>query len=438
MPSLTTSPIGDLSRRLREKSQPLPDLHAPEAFAAHFDVFADAKIVLLGEASHGTAEFYKARAAITQRLVERHGFRILALEADWPDAAELDRFIRQHGVWGEQSAFTHFPRWMWRNMEFAHFLKTMRRWNEGRPPHDRLELRGLDVYSLHRSRDEVLAYLDRVDPQEAAAARRRYSCLTPYLEAPQAYGAHALATGHNCEDAVVGQLVALLKQRMAYTAKEDGEKFFDAEQNARVICAAEGYYRAMYRGARESWNLRDSHMFETLTRVLEQRGPDAKAIVWAHNSHIGDAGATAMGESGEFNIGQLCRARFRDQAALIGFSTDRGRVMAADEWGAAPSVKTVLPSRPDSWERVFRDAGHARSLTNWRADPALAADLSLRRLERAIGVIYRPESERQSHYFDAHLSRQFDAMVWFEETSAVNPLAGAPAEGAPDVYPFGL
>ena len=437
MSSLAISPVGELSRRLREKSQPLPDLNSPDAFAAHFDVFADAKVVLLGEASHGTAEFYKARAAITQRLVERHGFRILAIEGDWPDAAELDRFIRQHGVWGEHSAFVHFPRWMWRNVEFAHFLKTMRRWNEGRPLQDRLELRGLDVYSLHRSRDEVLTYLDRVDPQEAAAARRRYSCLTPYLEAPQAYGAHALATGLNFEDAVVDQLVALLEKRLAYSAR-DGEKYFDAEQNARVVCAAEGYYRAMYRGAQESWNLRDSHMFDTLERVLEQKGPDAKAIVWAHNSHIGDAGATAMGESGEFNIGQLCKIKFRERAALIGFSTDRGQVMAADEWGGKPRVKTVLPSRSDSWERVFLDAGHARSLTNWRADPALARDLSLRRLERAIGVIYRPETERQSHYFDAHLSRQFDALVWFEETTAVQPLPGAPAEGAPDIYPFGL
>lgn len=279
MSSLTASPISDLSRRLHEKSQPLPDLHSHEAFAAHFDAFADAKIVLLGEASHGTSEFYKARAAITRRLVERHGFRILAVEADWPDAAELDRFIRQHGRWGERSAFVHFPRWMWRNMEFANFLKTMRRWNEGRALDDRLELRGLDVYSLHHSRDEVLAYLDRVDPPEALAARRRYSCLTPYLEAPQAYGAHALATGSSCEDAVVDQLVALLEQRIAYVG-HDGERFFDAEQNARVVCAAEGYYRAMYRGAKESWNLRDSHMFDTLVRVLDQRGPDAKAVVW--------------------------------------------------------------------------------------------------------------------------------------------------------------
>jgi erythromycin esterase-like protein len=437
MSSQLAASLSSLSEHVRVRSQPLPELHSPDEFAAAFDVFADAKLVLLGEATHGTAEFYKARAAITRRLAERHGFRILALEADWPDAAELDRFVRQHGVWGERSAFTRFPRWMWRNMEFAHFLKTMRRWNEGRSIEDRLEIRGLDVYSLHRSRDEVLTYLDRVDPSEAAAARRRYSCLTPFLEAPQAYGARASATGMSCEDGVVEQLVALLEQRVAYRA-EDGEAFFDAEQNARVVWAAESYYRAMYRGATESWNLRDTHMFDTLMRVLSQRGPDAKAVVWAHNSHVGDAGATAMGESGELNIGQLCKAKFGEQAALIGFSTDRGHVMAADEWGDRPRVKAVVPAHADSWERIFRDAGHSRSLTNWRGDRALAADLSARRLERAIGVIYRPETERLSHYFDAHLSRQFDAMVWFEETSAVNPLAGGPAEGVPETYPFGL
>ena len=232
-------------------------------------------------------------------------------------------------------------------------------------------------------------------------------------------------------------MVALLEQRLRYLAN-DGDALFDAEQNARVVCAAEGYYRAMYRGAVESWNLRDSHMFETLERVLEQRGKDAKAIVWAHNSHIGNAGATAMGERGEFNIGQLCHARFRDRAALIGFSTGGGHVLAADEWGGQPKVKALLPARADSWERVFADAGLEWSLTDWRADRELASDLSARRLERAIGVIYRPESERWSHYFDAHLSRQFDAWVWFEETSPVTALAGAPGVGAPDVYPFGL
>lgn len=437
MPFEQASSILDLCERVRAGSRPLPGIHSPDDFAATFDVFADAKLVLLGEATHGTAEFYRARAAITHRLVERHGFRILALEADWPDAAEIDRFVRQHGVWGERSAFTRFPRWMWRNIEFAHFLKTMRRWNEARPIEDRMEIRGLDVYSLHRSRDEVLNYLDRVDPAEAAAARRRYSCLTPFLEEPQAYGVRALAAGVSCEDGVVAQLVSLLERRLAYEA-EDGEAFFDAEQNARVIWAAESYYRAMVRGAVESWNLRDSHMFDTLTRVLEQRDENAKAIVWAHNSHVGDAEATELGESGELNIGQLCKARFGDEAALIGFATDRGHVTAADEWGARPRVKAVVPARADSWERIFRDAGHPCSLTNWRLDRALAADLSARRLERAIGVVYRPESERSSHYFAARLSRQFDAMAWFEETSAVSPLGGRPAEGAPDIYPFGL
>jgi erythromycin esterase-like protein len=240
------------------------------------------------------------------------------------------------------------------------------------------------------------------------AARQRYCCLTPYLDEPQVYGMRALATGLICENGVVEQLVALFEQRLAYQA-EDGEAFFDAEQNARVVWAAESYYRAMYRGATESWKLRDTHMFDTLMRVLAQRGEDAKAIVWAHNSHIGDAGATAMGGSGELNIGQLCKAKFGDQAALIGFSTDRGHVMAADEWGARARVKALAPARADSWERIFRDAGHSRALTNWRGDRPLVADLSVRRLERAIGVIYRPKSDRMSRYFEADLSRQFDA-----------------------------
>jgi erythromycin esterase-like protein len=231
--------------------------------------------------------------------------------------------------------------------------------------------------------------------------------------------------------------VALLEERLEY-AKADGGAYFDAEQNARVVCAAENYYRAMYQGSVESWNLRDGHMFDTLTRLLDLKGPNSKAIVWAHNSHIGDAGATAMGESGEFNIGQLVRVKFRKEAVAIGFLTDRGEVLAADDWGETPRIKSVIPSRSDSWERVFLDAGRSRSLVSWRDDAELAGHLSLRRLERAIGVIYRPETERWSHYFDAHLSRQFDALVWFEETTPVHALPGRPAEGAPDIYPFGV
>lgn len=432
-----TDPHAELADLVHLRSEALPDFAEPHAFAAFFDRFADARVVLLGEATHGTSEFYRARAAITRRLVEKHGFRILAIEGDWPDAAELDRYVRAHGRWGERSAFVNFPRWMWRNHEVAELLRQLRAWNEGREHDDKVEVRGLDVYSLHRSVDEVLAYLDRVDPEGARAARRRYGCISPYLERPQVYGAVAARTGESCEDPIVEQLVAVLEKQLEY-ARADGEAYFNAEQNARVVCAAENYYRAMYRGSVESWNLRDGHMFDTLERLLALKGPAAKAIVWAHNSHIGNAAATAMGESGEFNIGQLARRKFKDKAVSIGFSTDRGRVMAADDWGAPPQIKTVIPSRSDSWERILLDAGKPRSLISWRGDARLSEALSLRRLERAIGVIYRPETERWSHYFDAHLSRQFDAVAWFEETSPVTPLAGGAAEGAPDIYPFGL
>lgn len=431
------SPDAQLAALVRAWSEALPDLANTEAFTSFFDRFAGARVILLGEATHGTSEFYRARAAITERLVQKHGFRILAIEGDWPDAAELDRYIRQHGRWGERSAFVHFPRWMWRNEEFAALLRRLRQWNETRAVDDRVEVRGLDVYSLHRSANEVLAYLDRVDPAAAKQARWRYGCLTPYLDNPQMYGAVATLTGQTCEDEVIEQLVVLLQERLAY-AHADGDAYFDAEQNARVVRAAERYYRAMYHGSVESWNQRDAHMFETLERLLALRGPESKAIVWAHNSHIGNAAATAMGERGEFNIGQLARVRFRDRLVSIGFSTDHGQVLAADNWGDPPRVKNVIPSRSDSWERVVLDAGRSRSLIDWRDDVELAAALGSRRLERAIGVIYRPGTERASHYFDAHLSRQFDALVWFEVTSPVTPLTGAPPEGELDLYPFGV
>lgn len=425
----------DLIDPLRLSSDPLPPLDDAD-FAAAFDRFGDAQVVLLGEGTHGTSEFYRARSAITRRLIDRHGFRVVAIEGDWPDAADLDRFARNRGVWGQRSTFVNFPRWMWRNTEFRSFLHALRAWNLERPADDRAELRGLDVYSLPQSLAVVLAYLDRIDPEAAILARRRYSCLTPYLDQPQRYGAAAWRGDVDCEDAVVAQLVSLLENRSRYTAA-DGDDYFDAEQNARVVKAAETYYRAMFRGSVESWNLRDSHMFDTLTRTLRARGPGAKAVVWAHNSHVGDASATSMGAGGEYNIGQLCREAFGDRCVSVGFGTDRGTVAAADDWGAPVRIKDVLPSRPDSWEHLFLLAGLTRSLTDWRASPELADALNRTRLERAIGVIYRPETERDSHYFNARLSRQFDAFVWFEETSAVTPLPGEP-QGAPDIYPFGL
>jgi len=408
-------------------------------FADAFEQFADARVVLIGEASHGTSEFYRARAAITQRLIERHGFSIVAAEADWPNAAKIDRYARQKApaAWVEEG-FKRFPTWMWRNQEVADFARWLRSHNDSLPADQRVEFRGLDVYSLGSSIQEVLGYLDRVDPQAASAARRRYGCLSPWHDEPAVYGHNVMRGQPSCEDAVIEQLRALLDQRLEYLEK-DGNNFFNAEQNARVVLAAEQYYRAMYRGSTESWNLRDRHMFDTLRALLAHRGEGAKAVVWAHNSHIGNAASTSMGWGGEFNIGELCRTAFGRDAVLLGMATDRGDVAAADDWDAPMQVKQVRPSRPDSWEQLFLRAGLPASLTSWRDDPQLRDALARPRLERAIGVIYRPATERQSHYFQAILSGQFDALLWLEQTTAVTPIGPQQIDetSVPDTYPFG-
>ncbi len=426
---------------LHAAAEPLPSPLNQEEFGAFFDRFGDARVVLLGEATHGTSEFYRARAAITRRLIERHGFTIVAVEADWPDAARIDDYARHRAPRPRRGdAFVRFPTWMWRNQEMLDFADWLRGHNARVDAPERVGFRGLDVYSLAESIHAVLAYLDREDPAAAAQARLRYGCLTPWQDQPAAYGFAVERAGHSpCEEAAVAQLRQLLDSRIA-RMQEDGELWFDAVQNARIVVAAERYYRAMYRGGAESWNLRDRHMFGTLQALLADRGPAAKVVVWAHNSHIGDASATAMGWRGEFNIGELVRMAHGDEAVLIGFSTDRGKVAAADDWDGDMKVKTVLPSRVDSWEYAFKHAGYARSLTDWRgpARRELASHLRTSLLERAIGVIYRPETELASHYFEAVIADQFDAMVWFEETHAVTPLGIEHPRGAPEIYPFGL
>ena len=424
---------------LRQHAEPLPTLDDPH-FADAFERYADARVVLIGEASHGTSEFYLARAAITRRLIERHGFSIIAAEADWPDAARIDCYTRQRQpvAWVED-AFKRFPTWMWRNREVEGFVRWLREHNAALPAGQRVEFRGLDVYSLGSSIREVLRYLDRTDPPAAAAARRRYGCLSPWQEDPAVYGRNVMLGQPSCETAVVEQLQALLAQRLAYIG-QDGERFFNAERNARVVLAAEHYYRAMYRGSTESWNLRDRHMFDTLKALLDHRGADAKAVVWAHNSHIGNASATSMGWGGEFNIGELCRTAFGRDAVLIGMATDRGEVAAADNWDEPMRVKQVVPSRADSWEHLFLRAGVPASLTDWRnGQSELRPALAQPRLERAIGVIYRPLTERQSHYFRAILAEQFDGLIWLEETGAVTPIGPQQTDPqmVPDTYPFG-
>ena len=429
-----------LARALGEAAQDLPPPERAEEFGTFFDTFGDAKVVLLGEATHGTSEFYRARAAITLHLVRNFGFNIVAAEADWPDAARLDRYVRHRAPEPSRTrAFERFPSWMWRNEEMLEFIESLRAVNSSRLEGDRVEFRGLDVYSLRESIAAVLTYLDRVDAVAAREARRRYGCLTPWQSQPARYGHRAAMGGDTCEEEVKQQLMALLQKRLDYVAK-DGEEFFDAMQNARIVRAAEQYYRIMYQGSRESWNLRDRHMFETLQTLMHRRGAGAKAIVWAHNSHVGNAAATSMGWEGEFNIGELSRTAYGDDLVSIGFGTDRGTVAAASDWDSPMEIKSVRPAREDSYEYLFRHAGHARSLTDWRASRGglLREILAEPRLERAIGVVYRPDTELLSHYFRAVLSEQFDAFVWFETSRAIAPLASARPTGAAETYPFGL
>jgi len=332
---------------------------------------------------------------------------------------------------------------MWRNHEVLAFADWLRGHNAALPEDERASMRGLDVYSLRESIHAVLAYLEKHCPDEAGYARQRYGCLTPWQDEPQHYGRAVLQGAlAKCEAPMVAQLEDLLARRMQLIADHgggDGEAFFDAEQNARIVRAAEQYYRSMYRGAVESWNLRDRHMFDTLQRLMAHTR-EARAVVWAHNSHVGNASATAMGWQGEFNIGELVRNAYGGDAVLIGFGTDRGTVAAASDWGAEMQVMQVRPAREDSWEGMFRKTGLARSLTDWRGrkQGELADALSHALLERAIGVVYRPQSELSSHYFESVLGDQYDAWVWFEETRAVTPLGPERPHGAPETWPFGL
>jgi erythromycin esterase-like protein len=431
-----------LPRLIADAAELLPDIDDP-AFGALFDRYGDARVVLLGEASHGTSEFYRARAAISRRLIERHGFNIVAVEADWPDAATIDRYVRHRQPReGEMRAFERFPTWMWRNEEVDAFIRWMRDHNQGRAYEQMCGFYGLDLYNLSGSMEAVIDFLEREDPELARLAHRRYGCLEPWAEEPQLYGRNALLEGYaRCEVGVVQMLKDLLQKQIDCFAEECDE-WLDAQANARLVKDAEAYYRIMYHGSAESWNLRDTHMFDTLNMILGAKGPNAKAIVWAHNSHIGNAAFTDMGmHREELNIGQLVKEKYDARARLIGFGTHTGTVAAADDWDEPMRIKKVRPSLLDSYERMSHECGVDRFLLDLREGEVgreIKAALSEPRLERFIGVIYRPETERWSHYSEAILPKQFDCWVWFDETSAVTPLPGDQRPGDEETYPFGL
>jgi erythromycin esterase-like protein len=429
-----------------------PILGAGSDYDPLLELVADARIVLLGEATHGTHEFYRERARITRRLIEEKGFTTVAVEADWPDAYRINRFIRSQGQ--DQTAqaalgdFTRFPLWMWRNTDVLELVEWLRTYNRDRSPQrPEIGFYGLDLYSMYSSIDAVLRYLDRVDPEAADRARHRYRCFDHFDEDSQAYGyAASIGATESCQAEAVRQLRDL-QRRQSELAARDGripaDEFFFAEQNARLVRNAEEYYRTMFHGPVSSWNLRDRHMAETLEAIVDHvdgRGEHpARVVVWEHNSHIGDARATEMGERGEWNVGQLVRERFGAEARLIGFTTATGTVAAADDWGDPPIRKQVRSPLPGSFEEILHQAPIPDFLLPLRTGSAVAEALRPPRLERAIGVIYRPESERLSHYFHASLADQFDAVVHFDETRAVEPLdriGGWASRDAPETYPF--
>ena len=423
---------------------------SPEGTHPILESIGDARVVLIGEASHGTDEFYRIRADITKTLIERQGFNVVAVEADWPDAHRANRWVRHRSDDRDAVAalgdFTRFPRWMWRNEVVVEFLAWLHEHNGARNAREHAGFYGLDLYSLHTSMEAVLAYLAKVDPEGARRARARYACFDHFNEDSQAYGyAATLGLSRSCEGEVVEQLVDL-RRRAAEYANRDGrvaeDEYFVAEQNARLVRNAEEYYRAMFGGRVQSWNLRDTHMMETLDALLawtERQSGSARAVVWAHNSHLGDARATQMGEWGELNLGQLVRERFGNEACLIGFTTHAGTVTAARDWDAPAEQRRVRPSLPESYERLFHDAGIDRFMLRLREEPVRAA-LMPTRLQRAIGVIYVPETERASHYFRARLPDQFDVMIHVDTTRAVAPLEPWSREEAdvPETYPTGV
>lgn len=398
------------------------------------ELIGDARFVLLGEASHGTHEFYRERAQITKRLIEEKGFSAVAVEADFPDAYRVNRYVRGESQDADAvealGGFKRFPAWMWRNADVLDFVGWLRSYNDDLTEDTgKIGFYGLDLYSLHSSIEAVLKYLDKVDPEGAQRARERYSCFDHFGEDTQAYGyATVMGLSRSCEDEVISQLTEL-NRRAAELATRNGriarDDFFFAEQNARLVRNAEQYYRTMYRSDVSSWNLRDHHMVETLVeleRHLSNKDKKAKIVVWEHNSHLGDARATEMSKRGEWNVGQLVRRRFGNESVLVGFTTFNGTVTAASSWGGQAERKRVRDALSNSVERLFHETEIGRFLLlmpeNSRAKPALQRPL----LERAIGVIYRPETERQSHYFTTRLSDQFDAVIHFDETRAVEPL----------------
>lgn len=418
---------------LNDDIEPLSE--KADKYSSLLEKIGNARFVLIGEASHGTHEFYKARAEITQQLITKKGFMAIAIEGDWPDAYRIHRYLQGIGHkkdWKEAlDEFKRFPTWMWRNTTLAPFLRWLRSHNDDLPsPATKVGFYGLDLYSLNSSMQAVINYLTKVDPEAAERARTRYACFDHLGCDPQTYG-YLTSEGFkkSCMKEAIEQILELQHHAFEYVRKDNiaEEEYFFASQNARVVKDAETYYRSMFEARDLSWNVRDIHMLETLNSIadhLETRfEKPAKIVVWAHNSHVGDARATEMGDKGEVNIGQLVREHHgAEDTYLIGFSTYQGFVTAAYEWDAPAEHKCVNPGMAGSYEELFHHLKYKNFLLDLNDNKQIEHYFHTPRLQRAIGVIYRPETERYSHYFFTHLPYQFDCVIHFDETTAVQPL----------------
>jgi erythromycin esterase-like protein len=443
-------PVGEVPEAVARIARPI---YGEDELDQLIDLLGNARFVLLGEASHGTHEFYDLRASLTRKLISERGFAAVTIEGDWPDALRVDRYVRFVGVGDDETAnealagFRRFPQWMWRNRDVESFVEWLRAYNGSRLSETRAGFYGLDLYSLHASIAAVLSYLDEIDPAAAERARQHYGCFDHVEGDLLRYGIQAqFGIVQDCEDEVVAQLVEVQRRRAAGSGRSpSGDAWFNAMVNAHLVRDAEAYYRAMFGRHNDAWNRRDTHMADALDLLADQLGQEdrrAKLIVWAHDSHVGDARASALGHDGQTSLGTLMRERHPDEVALVGFTTHTGTVACAHDWDEAGMREHVQPSLPGSWEELFHDAGIARFMVTSAALKRSIGERS-ERLHRAIGVVYRPETERRSHYYHSRLADQYDIVVHIDETHAVQPLEppAPPPEAEtepPETYPSGI
>ena len=434
------SPDPALREEIKSLATPLRDRSDLDAL---IERIGDARYVLLGEASHGTSEFYTWRAEISKRLIAEKGFSFIAVEGDWPDCYSVNRYVKS--LEGESAedvlhAFSRWPTWMWANREVIELTEWMRDHNANLPANRQAGFYGLDVYSLWESMHSVLEYLDRLDPQLARNARRAYSCFEPYEEDAQEYARATVLVPTSCEDEAV-QILSQLRARSPEFRDDGPDAYFNAEQNALVARNAELYYRMMVRGGAGSWNVRDNHMVETLNRLMTHHGPRAKAIVWEHNTHIGDARFTDMARSGMVNVGQLVRQEHeREGVVIVGFGAHHGSVIASEEWEAPMQKMRVPDAREGSYEHAMHSAEIGDSLFLFpQGDGDATTNLREARGHRAIGVVYNPRTEHWGNYVPTILPGRYDAFIYLEETKALDPLhMPVRVDGeVPETFPFG-